>query len=47
MSGKVVEFRKPDNEEEVEDTTIVEAIEMTDEMKQLFRENGYEVNDED
>ncbi len=46
MSDKVVEFRKSDNEE-IEDTTIVEAIEMTDEMKQLFRENGYEVNDED
>lgn len=46
--GDVLEFKKPDNRqiEHVDSTTIVEKIELTDEMKAEFEALGYTFEDE-
>lgn len=43
----VIEFkpREKTSIEHVDSSTIVERLEMTDELKQLFEEQGYEVDD--
>jgi hypothetical protein len=46
--GDVVEFTPADREiEHVDSTTIVEKIELTDALKQLFLAQGYTFGDDD
>lgn len=44
----VIEFKKPDDREfeHVDSSTIVERIEMTDELKQLFTDQGIKIDED-
>ena len=43
----VIPFNRTEREiEHVDSTTIVERIQMTDELKQLFEEQGYKIDED-
>ena len=45
--GDVIPFKKPDRDiEHVDSTTIVEKIELTDEMRAEFEEAGFTFDDD-